>query len=142
VFYNPNTIECFASDTLCGYKNNEQMASMRTKLHKMSVAETGGLPYILKLLLDKLYMITSTIDIDIDMDIDIDNGLANAAVGTPKYMEWGDVATDNELRVKRVWLHLQTNVVGKAARITARPLFFANPGVACSNWTPKILRIN
>jgi hypothetical protein len=59
VFDTPNTIVCIASDTLCGYKNSEQMASMSTKLHKRSVAETGGVPYVLKLL-DKPYMITST----------------------------------------------------------------------------------
>lgn len=40
------------------------MASMRTKLHKMSIAETGGLPCVLKLLLDKPYMSTDNIDID------------------------------------------------------------------------------
>jgi hypothetical protein len=94
VFDNPNAIACVASDILCGYKNNEQIASMRTKLHKMSVAETGGLPYVLKLLLDEHYMITP--------NIDIDDGLVNGAVGTLKYTEWDDDAADNELRVKRV----------------------------------------
>jgi hypothetical protein len=74
VFDTLNTIACVASDTLCGYKTNEQMATMRTKLHNVSVAETGGLPYVPKLLLDKPYMITS--------NIDIDNGLVNGAVGT------------------------------------------------------------
>jgi hypothetical protein len=39
----------------------------------------------------------------------IDDGLVNGAVGTLKYTEWDDNATDNELRVKRVWLHLQLN---------------------------------
>jgi hypothetical protein len=32
VFDTPNTIACVASDTLCGYKPNDQMASMRSKL--------------------------------------------------------------------------------------------------------------
>jgi hypothetical protein len=40
----PNIIACVASDTFRGYKNNEQMASMKPKLHKMSVAETEVLP--------------------------------------------------------------------------------------------------
>jgi hypothetical protein len=78
VFDAPNTIACVASDTLCGYKTNEQMASMRTKLRKMSIAETGGLPYVLKLL-DKHYMITS--------NIAVNNGLVNRAVGSLKYIE-------------------------------------------------------
>jgi hypothetical protein len=90
----------------------------------MSVAETGGLRYVLKLLMDKLYMITS--------NIDVDDGLVNEAVETLKYIEWDDDATDNEFRVKRVWLQLQLNAVGKAARIKARPYVFANPGVVCS----------
>jgi hypothetical protein len=64
-----------ASNTLCGYNSNDQIASMRTKLHGMSVAETGGLPYVQKLL-DKPYMNTS--------NIDIDDGLVNGAVGKLK----------------------------------------------------------
>jgi hypothetical protein len=75
-------------------------------------------------LLDKPYMITS--------NIDIDDGLVNVAVGSVKYIEWDDDATDKELRVKRVWLHLQPNAVGKAARIKVRPYVFANPGIVCS----------
>jgi hypothetical protein len=94
---------------------------------KMSVAETGGL-YVLNLL-DNSYMIMANIDI------------GSGAVGTPKYMEWEDDATDNELRVKRVWLHLQLNAVGKAARIKARPYVFANPGVVRSEWTPMTRKI-
>jgi hypothetical protein len=58
------------------------MASMRNQLHKMSVAETRGLPYVLKFLLDKSYMITS--------NVDIDNGFANGAVGSLKHIEWDD----------------------------------------------------
>jgi hypothetical protein len=63
VFDTPNTIACIASDSLCGYRRNKQMASMRTRLRKISVAETGGLPYMLKWL-DKPYTIMSSIDID------------------------------------------------------------------------------
>jgi hypothetical protein len=64
-------------------------------------------------LLDKPYMIRS--------NINIDDGLVNRAVGTLEYIEWDDDATDNEVMVKRVWLHLQPNAVGKAVRIKARP---------------------
>jgi hypothetical protein len=130
VFDTPNAITCVASDTLCAYRTNEQMVSMRTKLHKMSVAETGGLPYVLKLLLDKPYMITS--------NIDIDDRLVNGAVVMLIYIEWDDDATDNELRLKRVWLHLQLNAVGKAAMIKACPYVFANPGIVCSEWKPMM----
>jgi hypothetical protein len=63
VFDTPYFIACNSSVALCGYKGNEQMVSMRTKLHKMSIAGTGELPYV-KSLLDKPYMITSNIDID------------------------------------------------------------------------------
>jgi hypothetical protein len=126
-----NAIVCIASDTLCGYENNEQMVSMRTKLHKMSTAETGGLPYMLKLL-DKPYRIIS--------NIDIDDGLVNGAVRMLKCTEWDNDVTDNELRVKSVWLYLQSNTVGKAARIKARPHIFANPGIVCSEWTPMMCK--
>jgi hypothetical protein len=130
VFDTPNTIACVASDTLCGYKTNKQMTSIGTKLYKISVAETGGLPYVLKLLLDTPYMITSNIDIHID------DGLINGVLGTVKYTELDDDATDNDLRVKRMWLYLQPNAVCKVARIKARPYVFAKPGVVCSEWTP------
>jgi hypothetical protein len=123
MFDTPITIAFVEFVTLCGYKTKEHMASMRTKLHKMSVAETGGLLYVLKLLLDKPNMITS--------NIDIDDGLDNGAVGTLKYVEW-----DDDLSVKRVWLLLQPNAVGKAARIKAHPYGFVNPGFICSEWTP------
>jgi hypothetical protein len=103
------------------------MTSIRTKLHKMSVEETRGLPYVLKLFLDKPYKITS--------NIDIDDGLVNGAVGTLKYIEWDDDATGSELMVKSVCLHVQPNSVGKAARIKDRPYVFANPGVVCSECT-------
>jgi hypothetical protein len=59
------------------------MTSMKTKLHKMSVAQTGGLPYVLKFLLDKPYMIAS--------NIDIDDGMVNGAVATLKYIEWDEL---------------------------------------------------
>jgi hypothetical protein len=131
VFDTPNAIARAACDTLCGYKNNEQMARMRTKLHKMSVAETRGLPCVLKLL-DKPYMITS--------NIDIDDSLVDGSVGTLKYIEWDDYTTGNELRVKRVWLHLQPNAVGKVARIKAHPYIFANPGIVFSDWSPMMCK--
>jgi hypothetical protein len=65
-------------------------------------------------------------------NIDIDDGLVNGLVGTLKYIEWDDYATDNDLRVKRVWLHFQLNAVGKAARFKARPYIFANSGIVFS----------
>jgi hypothetical protein len=79
VFDTPNAIARIASDTQCGYKNNEQIASTRTKLHKMFVAGIGELPYVLKFLLDRPYMFTP--------NIAIDDGLVNGAVGTLKYIE-------------------------------------------------------
>ena len=57
--YNSDTIqgerviEYVATDIYSGYKNNEQLISARTKVHKMKPDETGGLPYMLKLLVEK-----------------------------------------------------------------------------------------
>jgi hypothetical protein len=56
-------------------------------------------------------------------------------------MEWDDDATDNELRVKRVWLHLQLNALGRAVRIKAHLYVFANPGIVSSEWTPMMLKL-
>jgi hypothetical protein len=76
----------------------------------------------------------------ITSNIDIHDGFVNGAVGTLKYIEWDDDATDNEWRTPRVWLHLQPNAAGKPARIKARPYVFANPGVVCTEWTPMTRR--
>lgn len=78
VFQTLDTVFCVAYFTFSGYKNNDQLVSMTTKLDQMSTMESRGLPYVLKLLLDKPYMITSNVDIDDD--------LVNGTMGTIKYV--------------------------------------------------------
>ncbi|GFU38952.1 uncharacterized protein TNCV_1753631 [Trichonephila clavipes] len=61
------------------------------KLHKMSVIDTGGLPYEDTLVLNKSYIIT--------INIDVFYGLANGAVGKLFHIDVSDDGT-----VTRVWL--------------------------------------
>ncbi|GFQ78614.1 ATP-dependent DNA helicase [Trichonephila clavata] len=57
----------------------------------MSVIDTGGLPYKVTLVLNKLYIITT--------NIDVSDGLANVAVGKLCHIDVSDDGT-----VTRVWL--------------------------------------
>ena len=103
-------ISHMALDLYAGYNDAEQLASARNKVHKMKIRDTGGLPYILHLQIDKQYMITT--------NIDVADGLVNGATGILKYIEY-DYEEDTELqkfileriiadkshvKLKRLWL--------------------------------------
>ena len=62
--FNENTIDEIAIDDYSGYTNKQQLINMKNKVNKMKVTDTGGLPYILKLLVDMPYIITTNIDTD------------------------------------------------------------------------------
>lgn len=68
-----NKIVSVAKDIYVGCHNAEQQAFVKQKLHKMSTAETGGLPYETIFVVDKHYSITT--------NIDVSDGLANGTVG-------------------------------------------------------------
>ncbi|GFU01977.1 uncharacterized protein TNCV_1524601 [Trichonephila clavipes] len=65
-----------ADDKMIGYNTLMEIATARRNLHKMSVVESGGLPYSLKLAFGYPYMIT--------MNLDVEDGLVNGAIGTLK----------------------------------------------------------
>ncbi|GFX04698.1 ATP-dependent DNA helicase [Trichonephila clavipes] len=67
-------------DKMIGYNTLTEVATARRNLHKMSVVESGGLPYSLKLAVGYPYMIT--------MNLDVEDGLVNGAIGTLKYIEY------------------------------------------------------
>ena len=69
----------------------EHLTFCTQKLYKMSVIDTGGLPYEITFVLNKRYLITT--------NIDVADGLANGAIGTLVYIEY-----NNENKIKRVWL--------------------------------------
>nr|XP_029724119.1 ATP-dependent DNA helicase pfh1-like [Aedes albopictus] len=63
-------LDCLAEDVFSGYRSDEQLASARNKLHKMSVVEAGGLPYLLRLTVGMPYMITT--------NVEVEDGIVNA----------------------------------------------------------------
>lgn len=56
-----------------GCASTIQVKHLRAKLHKMSIVDTGGLPYETIFVKNVHYMITT--------NIDVSDGLANGAVG-------------------------------------------------------------
>ncbi|GFS96223.1 ATP-dependent DNA helicase [Trichonephila clavipes] len=93
---------------------NGGVATARRNLHKMSVVESGGLPYCLKLAVGYPYMIT--------MNLDVEDGLVNGAIGTLKYIEYliEDEQSKSEVHVmrKRDVLDLKwTPIVTRAANV-------------------------
>ncbi|GFU66599.1 ATP-dependent DNA helicase [Trichonephila clavipes] len=82
--YNNNAsipeFENIADDKIIGYNTLTEVATARRNLNKMSVVESGGLPYSLKLAVGYPYMIT--------MNLDVEDGLVNGAIGTLKYIEY------------------------------------------------------
>ncbi|GFV98902.1 ATP-dependent DNA helicase [Trichonephila clavipes] len=80
-----------ATDVYIGCTSTEQQAFVRQKLHKMSIIDTGGLPYETVFVKDIYYMITT--------NIDVSDGLANGAVGKLVHIE-----RDDSGQVNFVWL--------------------------------------
>ena len=79
-----------AKDVITGYKSPQQEATCRLKLHKMSVGDTGGLPYEITFVINKYYIITT--------NIDVTDGLCNGTVGKLVHLDF-----DKEHNVCRVW---------------------------------------
>ncbi|GFU13966.1 ATP-dependent DNA helicase [Trichonephila clavipes] len=67
-------------DKMIGYNTLTEVATARRNLHKMSVVESGGLPYSSKLAVGYPYMIT--------INLDVEDGPVNGAIGTLKYIEY------------------------------------------------------
>ncbi|XP_049514317.1 uncharacterized protein LOC119432693 [Dermacentor silvarum] len=76
---NSDVFTSVAKDVMIGYKDANQEASMRSKIHKMTVAETAGLAYKVSLVPEKKYMITA--------NIDVADGLTNGSMCTLKHIE-------------------------------------------------------
>lgn len=86
-----NKIVCTAIETIVGANGHEQETHSRQKLHKLTTADTGGVPYEIVFSLNKYYLIC--------FNIDTSDGLVNGAVGKLIHVEYN---TNNELI--RVWL--------------------------------------
>ncbi|XP_065091680.1 uncharacterized protein LOC135712664 isoform X2 [Ochlerotatus camptorhynchus] len=120
------TIECTADDVYSGYKDNPQLASARTKVHKMSVVETGCLPYLLRLAVGTPYMLTT--------NVDVEDGIVNGAIGELMFVERNE--DDPLQQIMRLWMMFENNSIGKTLRVKARPMVYSKPGVLKSEWTP------
>lgn len=92
-----------AIDIISGCANHEQEVFVRQKLHKMSVIDTGGLPYEIIFVIGKPYIVTT--------NLDVTDGLANGAVGTLVHIEQNE---QNE--ITRVWLVFPDKRTGTVAR--------------------------
>ncbi|XP_062556879.1 uncharacterized protein LOC134221708 [Armigeres subalbatus] len=119
-------LDCLAEDLFNGYRTNEQLASARNKIHKMSVVEAGGLPYMLRLTIGMPYMITT--------NVEVEDGIVNGAIGELMYIEQSD--DDPEQQVARLWLKFENDSIGRILRVKSRPLVHSKPGVLQQDWTP------
>nr|XP_029710289.1 uncharacterized protein LOC115256168 [Aedes albopictus] len=123
VLHNQDALDCIADDVFAGYKDAGQLASSRIKLYKMSVVETGGLPYLLRLSVGMPYMITT--------NVDVEDGVVNGAIGELKYIE-----KDEDGSVVKLWFKYDNETIGAALRIKSRPTVYSRPGILQPDWTP------
>ncbi|GFT63710.1 ATP-dependent DNA helicase [Trichonephila clavipes] len=153
--YNNNAFipefENIADDKMIGYNTLTEVATARRNLHKMSVVESGGLPYSLKLAVGYPYMIT--------MNLDVEDGLVNGAIGTLKYIEYltedeqvtiygtnkVDVepqpSTSTRIRKRvRLWLEFPNPSMGQLCRVKAKPHVVCRRDVLDLKWTPIVTR--
>ncbi|GFU13927.1 uncharacterized protein TNCV_940961 [Trichonephila clavipes] len=136
--------ENIADNKMIGYNTLTEVASARRNLHKMSVVESGDMPYSLKLAVGYPYMIT--------MNLDVEDGLVNGAIGTLKYIEYltedeqetiyGTTEVDGEpqpstsTRIRkrvRLWLEFPNPSMGQLCRVKAKPHVMCKPDVSDLN---------
>ena len=114
-------VECVAVDAYTGHRDAEQLRCARNAVHKMKPEETGGLSYMLKLLVGKPYMIRA--------NIDVLDGLVNGAIGVLRHVEW----VHNVIR--RVWLSFEDPKVGRLARLKCQAHIRSNDNLQ-RDWVP------
>lgn len=119
-------LDCTAEDAFAGYNNVEQLASSRNKLYKMSVVETGCLPYMVRLAVGMPYMVTT--------NVDVEDGLVNGAMGQLKYIEHAE--DDPNEKIVKLWIKFDNDVIGALLRIKSRPIVYSKPGILQPDWTP------
>ncbi|XP_015123979.1 ATP-dependent DNA helicase PIF1-like [Diachasma alloeum] len=137
----PSAMECVTHDLIVGYRNSAELTNARTKLHKMSVVKTSGLPYMLNLATGHPYMITT--------NIDVEDGLVNGAIGEVMHIEIldcdpqqpaaGPSSSSNPSQLSsdlQVWLNFEHQNIGHKARIKSRPHVLAQLDTLQVDWTP------
>ncbi|XP_058821105.1 uncharacterized protein LOC131683287 [Topomyia yanbarensis] len=92
----------------------------------MSVAETGCLPYMVRLVLGMPYMVTT--------NVDVEDGLVNGAIGELKYVEYDE--DDAHEEIVKLWIKFDSDTIGAVLRLKSRPLVYSKPGILQPDWTP------
>jgi hypothetical protein len=123
-----DVLECVADDSYRGAVSDEQKISARAKVHKMKPEETGGLPYLLRLQLNRPYMVRSNID-----TID---GIVNGVKGRLRYIEKDE---DDEKVVRRLWLEFDDERVGRLLRGRCKCYKATNKAIK-ESWVPIMKR--
>ena len=97
-------------------------ASMRSKVHKLKIKDTKGLPFMLGLLINKPHIIRK--------NIDVTNGLVNGAIGILQYIEY-----DVNKKIIRLWLKFENPSIGLLAKLKVQSYVKSNPNIN-ENWVP------
>ncbi|CAF4914716.1 unnamed protein product [Pieris macdunnoughi] len=109
----PNKTTSIAKDVFVGCTSAEQTAFVRQKLYKMSLIDTGGLPYETVFVPNVFYMITT--------NIDVSDGLANGAVGKLVHLEFNDEGDIEDLVKELIDAEKNNqNFVSRTARTHSR----------------------
>lgn len=112
-----------AADTYTGYSTEAQRQSAFAKVNSLGVDDTNGMPYMLRLQLDKPYMIRK--------NINVRDGLVNGAIGTLKYIE----RSKDTQAIKRLWLYFENPKIGRIAREKYKAHILDNPHLDRA-WVP------
>ncbi|XP_077490779.1 ATP-dependent DNA helicase PIF1-like [Amblyomma americanum] len=104
-----NKVEHPARDVVLGHRSQEEKELANRGMETFSRAETGNLPALVVLCMDKPYMLLR--------NIDITDGLVNGMVGTLKLIEY-----DAQSEPCRVWLRYPAGVgvMAKAKKLAQR----------------------
>ncbi|XP_065164189.1 uncharacterized protein [Atheta coriaria] len=147
-FYNRSAINnahnLVTTDIMLGYANNSERHQCQGQLHKMTVSETDGLPYMLPLAEGYPYMITS--------NIDVSDGLVNGAIGVLKHIERQPVNVDEnsststtppqaEDDIITLWFEFPDKNTGVNAKIKCRPHVVSKPNTLSVDWIPVYKKI-
>ena len=138
-----------ADDTIFDYDTLTEVTTAQDNLHKMSVVESGGLPYLLSV----GYLCSIT------MNLDAGDGLVNGAISTLKYIEYlteDEQAAINEtagvdddprpststrIRKKvRLWMKFTNPIMGQLCSGKAKPYVMCKREMLDLRSTPIVIR--
>ena len=88
-----------ADDLVTGFKSDTERIMAVMHLHKMSLAESGSLPYKIDLATGNPYTIT--------VNVDVEDGIVSGAIGTLRHIEIFDNSTTDQPSVSYTHLSLR-----------------------------------